>query len=202
MSTRQSGRTPWWLTAVLVLLFVLSLGYLDYGNLKSGMEPTEVALTSFLLAIPLLLLYFSIGVLVTAALQRRSQGQISPRLAKFIFWTPRIAGIVIVLFVSSFALDVFGMEGSIWEKIVGFIIHMLPSILMSVFIALAWKRDWLGFVGFTLAAILFLRTLLGNPESWLGMLLLFSGPMAAIAALFWASWKWKNEPQPTQTLPS
>jgi hypothetical protein len=202
MNTHQSGGTPWWLTAVLVLLFVLSLAYLDYGNLKSGMEPTEVALTSFLLAIPLVLLYFSIGVVVTAALQRRSQGQISPRLAKLIFWTPRIAGIVIALFVSLFALDVFGMEGSIWEKIGGFIIHAMPSIIMGVFIALAWKRDWLGFAGFTLAAILFLRTLLGNPEGWLGMLLLFSGPMAAIAALFWANWKWKNEPQTDQTLPS
>lgn len=202
MNTPQSGKAPWWLTAVLVLLFVLSLGYLDYGNLQAGMEPMDVVLTSFLLAIPLLLLYFSIGVLTTAALQRRSQGQVSPRLAKFIFWTPRIAGIVIAVFVSLFALDVFDMQGSLWEKIGGFIIHALPAILMGVMVALSWRRAWIGFVVFLLAALFFLRTLLGNPEGWLGMLLLFSGPMAVIAALFWANWKWKSELQPTQTQPS
>lgn len=202
MNTSQSGGAPWWLTAILVLLFALSLGYLDYGNLQSGMKPGDVVLTSFLLAVPLVLLYFSIGVLVTAALQRNNRGEISPRLAKIIFWTPRIAGIVIAVFVSLFALDVFDMEGSIWEKIGGFIIHALPAIIMGIVVALAWKRDWLGFVVFLIAAIFFLRFLLGNSEGWLGMILLFSGPMAAIAALFWANWKWKDELHPTQTLPS
>lgn len=198
MNTKQLNGAPWWLTTVLIVLFLLSLGYLDYGNLQSGMPPVEVALTSFLLAVPLILLYFSIGVLVTAALQRRSQGQVSPWLAKLIYWTPRIAGILIALFVSLFALDVFDMEGTFWQKIGGFILHAMPAIIMLIIVALAWRRAWIGFVVFLLAAIFFLRTLLGTPEGWLGMLLLFSGPMAAIAALFWANWKWKSELRSTQ----
>ena len=206
MNANSPNGAPWWLTAVLILLFVLSLGYLDYGNIQSGMPPGEVALTSLLLAVPLILLYFSVGVLVRAALQRKRQGQISPRLAKLIYWTPRIAGIVIALFVSLFALDVFDMEGSIWEKIGGFIIHALPAIFMGIVVWLAWKRDWLGFAVFLIAALFFFRTLLGGLERWLGMFLLFSGPMAAISALYWVNWKWKKELHPTQpltqTLPS
>ena len=51
-------------------------------------------------------MYFSIGVLVMAARQKRA-GQINSRLAGFIYWTPRISGVLITLFVALFALDMF-----------------------------------------------------------------------------------------------
>jgi len=68
--------------------------------------------------------------------------------------------------------------------------------ISAIILALAWRRPLIGFVAFLLAAILFLRFLLGNhPSGAFGMLLLFSGPMAAIAMAFWANWKWHEQIQ-------
>jgi len=72
----------------------------------------------------------------------------------------------------------------------GFLIHSIPSIIMAVVLAFAWKHDWIGFVVFMAAALFFLRFLLVNPLEQLGIFLLISGPMAVIAILFWVNWKW------------
>jgi len=40
---------------------------------------------------------------------------------QILFWTPRIAGILFVLFISLFALDIFDMQLGFWETIVLFI---------------------------------------------------------------------------------
>ena len=178
------------LTVILCLLFILSLGYLAYGNYKTGSEPWQMVISSIMLSIPLLLMYFSIGVLITARQQKQNHGQIDNRLAKFIYWTPRISGILIILFVGMFSLDVFSEGGNLWEMLGGFLIHSLPSILMAGVLVLAWRRDWLGFVVFLGAAIFFLRFLLRNPIEEIGVVLLVSGPMAVIALLFWVNWKW------------
>jgi hypothetical protein len=175
---------------VLVALFLLSLSWFVIGNYQSGQRAGDLVVSMLLLAVPLALLYFSIGVLVEAVLQRR-EGELSPRMAKFIFYTPRIAGVVIALFTGLFALDVFSMAGTIWEKIGGFLIHAMPSIVMLAVAAVAWRWAWVGALVFGLAALFFLRTVIGNPLFGIGNLLLFVLPMAMVAVLFWLSWRWK-----------
>ncbi|HEX9019081.1 MAG TPA: hypothetical protein VF806_07830 [Anaerolineaceae bacterium] len=192
MDTKES---PWLMRiviAVLAVFLALSLGFFAYDNYRAGSEPWQIAVSSLILAIPLVLFYGSVGVLVKAWRERRSQGQISPRIAKYVYFTPRIAGILIAIFLGLFALDVFDMEGGFWEKVGAFLIHAMPAILLLVVAALAWRWEWIGVVAFLIAAVFFLRTLIFNPLQSLGMLVLFSGPMATIAALFWASWKWRG----------
>ncbi len=199
MNATSPRSLPWWLTVILIVLFLVSLSWFSYGNYQAGSSPTDVIISAFLLSVPLGLLYFSIGVLVAAARQRHFLGQINKRLAKFIYWTPRIAGILITVFVAMFALDVFDMEASIWEKIGGFLIHASPAIVMGILLAFAWRRAWIGFAAFLLGAIFFLRFMIGDPLDNIGIILLFSAPMAAIAMLFWANWKWKEALNPPQT---
>lgn len=189
-SSDKKSIIPLQLISILVLFFLLSQGYFTYGNYRAGSAPLDIVISSLLLSIPLILLYFSIGILITAARQRRNQGWIGKRLATYIYWTPRISGILIVLFVSLFSLDVFSAGGNIWDMLGGFVIHSIPSIVMGLVLILAWKRDWIGFIVFLGAAIFFMRALMGNPFEQLGIVLLFSGPMAVIAFLFWANWKW------------
>ena len=178
--------------AFLILLFILSLAYFGYQNYQVGSTSWDIFISSILLAVPLALLYFSIYILVKASWQRRSQGHLSDRLSKYIYWTPRIAAILIIIFVGMFSLDVFGGEASVWEQLGGFVIHSLPSIVMAIVLAFAWRRPWIGFACFLLVAIFFLRFLIPNPLENFGHLLLFSGPMAVVAMLFWADWKWRN----------
>lgn len=182
-----------WLVGALALLFVLSLGWFLNQNARVGMGGWNLIFSGLLLAVPLALLFGAIGVLVQAFRQHRAQGRVSGRLAKWIYWTPRIAGILITLFVALFALDVFGMGGTVWQQIGAFLMHALPSIIMGVILIIAWRWEWVGAAAFLLAALFFLRTLLGAPEGALGMLLLFSGPMLMVAIAFWLNWRWRGE---------
>jgi len=199
MSTNQTPAMLRIMTVILALLFVLSLAWLTYGNYRAGSEPWQLVISAIFLSVPLLLLYFSIGLLVAAGQQKRSQGRISERLAKFIYRTPRIAGVLITIFVGMFALDMFTEGTNFWEMMGGFLIHVLPAIVMAGVLALAWRWPWIGFVAFLGAAIFFLRFGIRDPIASIGTVLLFSGPMAVIAMLFWANWKWLKEQQPEKS---
>jgi hypothetical protein len=192
MNTNRSSNVLWVLIAVLVVLFAVSLGWFLYANSQAGQESWQLVGNGIILSIPLLLFYVSIGLLLTAARQRSSQGQINPRLARFIFLAPRVAGILIILFVAMFSLDVFDMGGSFWEMLGAFLIHSLPSIVLGILMVLAWRRPVIGFIAFGLMALVFLRFVIGNPLFGFGNFLLFTCPMAAVALLFWANWKWKD----------
>ena len=184
---------PWSLVVVLALLFVLSLASLLYGNYRAGDSALwQMILNGLILSIPLALLYGLTGVLIVAARQKK-QGAIDRRLARLIYWSPRAAGIAIIFFVSLFALDVFSPEYTLGEMLLGFLMHMLPSIGMAVLLVIAWRWEWVGFAAFLLGALFFMRTLLGGLDQALGMFLLFSGPMLLISLLFGANWRWRNE---------
>jgi hypothetical protein len=177
---------------VLVTLFVLSLSFFVYGNYLAGMPLEGLIISTPILGIPLGLLYFSIGLIVEAWQQHR-QGRLNTRMAKFLYRTPRFAGILIALFTGAFALDVFEMEGDIWQKIGGFLIHAAPSIILIVVLVFAWRREWIGALVFGLCALFFLRFVIGSTTFGFGNLLLFVLPMAVVAMLFWLNWQWREE---------
>lgn len=201
MKVKNVSPFTWILSITLVLLFILSWGSFLYVNHLGGDSAAwQMIVNGILLSIPLVLLYFSSGVLIIAIRQKREEGQITLRLAKLLYWSPRIAGIVIIFFVSLFALDVFAEGYSISEMLVGFFIHMLPSFALMIVLALAWRREWIGFVAFTGAAVFFLLLVLQNdPLEGLGTTLLFSAPLFVIALLFGVNWRWSEDIRPTGT---
>ncbi len=114
-------------------------------------------------------------------------------MAAFIYYTPRIAGVLITFFISLFALDVFEGGQNFWVMLGGFIMHALPAIVLAVLLALAWRWEWIGAAAFLGAALYFLRFLMS--DNWsiaFGNLLIFSGPLAVIGILFWMNWKWRK----------
>lgn len=194
MNPNPDRRFLFLLMVVLIGIFLLSLAWFADQNYQSGMQPGEVVGSSLLLAIPLGLLYFSLGLFFLAWRQRRLQGQVSLRLATLIFRTPRLAGILIAIFIGLFSLDVFTGEAPLWQEIGGFIVHSIPSILLAVILVIAWRRPWVGFAAFLLVSILFLRFAFRETIDF-GNLLLLSFPLAAIALLFWVDWKWRPKPE-------
>jgi len=68
-------------------------------------------------------------------------------------WTPRILSIIMILFFSLFALDVFVKPYSPLEMAIAFIMHMIPSFVLVLLTIFSWKREPLGGVLFLLVAI-------------------------------------------------
>jgi hypothetical protein len=190
------------LLIILAALYVLTLAAFNYANWVADpdfMEWWMPLVNSLLLSIPLVLLYGSIYVLVVAWRERKAHGQVSPRLAKIIHWAPRIAAILLILFISLFSLDVFEMEASPLELLGGFLIHNIPSLAMVALLALAWKRPAVGFVAFLAAGVLFALLFVREAES-LPNLLIFVFPILLIAGLFYADWKWLQPSPPAPAL--
>jgi hypothetical protein len=188
------------LLAILAFIYVLSIAFFSYANWSADPESMRWWMTLLnipILSIPLVLLFGSIYVLVVAWREHSTLGDVDPRLAKIIHWAPRLAAILIILFVSLFSLDVFEMEASPLELLGGFLVHNIPSIVMIVLLIFVWKRPALGFIAFLIAAILFaiffVRDIYALPN-----LLLFVFPILLIAFLFYADWKWLK-PQDAKT---
>ncbi|MBT8327059.1 MAG: hypothetical protein KJP21_05005, partial [Bacteroidia bacterium] len=72
---------------------------------------------------------------------------------KIIHWTPRIICILAILFVSMFALDAFGHGKTIWQQLGDFLIHLIPSFALTILLIVAWKRELIGGILFTLIGI-------------------------------------------------
>ena len=188
------------LLIILVVLFVLTIAAFSYAiwTAESGsLQRWEMLLNIPILAIPLVLLYGSIYVLVMGWRERSTMGQVSPRLAKIIHWAPRVAAILIIFFVTLFSFDVFEMEATPLELLGGFLIHNIPSIGMLVLLIFAWKRPVVGFVAFLVAAALF-SLFFVRDISALPTLLLIVLPILLIASLFYADWQWLKPQPPAQ----
>jgi hypothetical protein len=58
--------------------------------------------------------------------QQEKTGQMRTQ-QQTLLWAGRILGVALALFLSLFAWDVFEVEGSFWEKVGGFLVHLTPT---------------------------------------------------------------------------
>lgn len=63
---------------------------------------------------------------------------------KILHWTPRVLSIIMILFVSIFALDIFGESYSFWVTIWALLMHLVPTFLLILITVTAWKREAIG----------------------------------------------------------
>ena len=75
-------------------------------------------------------------------------------LGRFI-WIPRTLGILFIVFLSLFALDVWSMDAPFWAKLGGFLMHLIPSFVLVIVLAISWKRPIIGGIIFLIIALLF-----------------------------------------------
>lgn len=101
---------------------------------------------------------------------------------KILFWTPRVLGVLIALFISIFALDVF-MEGyGFWETIAALLMHLIPTAIVLVILGIAWRWEKIGGILFILLGVLYI-TLFWDPDR-LPAYLMISGPLFLVGILF------------------
>jgi len=110
----------------------------------------------------------------------------SPSIKRSVFWFPRIAGILFVVFISLFSLDVFETGQGFWETAAALFMHLLIPIALAAGVALAWRWEWVGAVIFCSFCLWYVLTMGGTfPILWFAPLLI---------GLSWAiGWKYREE---------
>jgi hypothetical protein len=103
-----------------------------------------------------------------------------------VFWAPRLLCMLFALFVSLFALDVFGEGGGFWKTTLALLIHLVPTWIILIVLAVAWRWEWVGAVGYVALGMLYLVMTWGRFH-WSAYVAI-SGPLFLVAALFLINW--------------
>lgn len=106
---------------------------------------------------------------------------------KVLYWTPRILGILAILFMMMFSLDCFGEDKTLKNQLICLFMHNIPALICIVVLIIAWKWELIGGAIFILAFIagtIFFNSFTGN---W-GSLIVIS-PFLITGILFIADYR-------------
>ncbi|WP_345277052.1 DUF7670 domain-containing protein [Litoribaculum gwangyangense] len=119
---------------------------------------------------------------------------------KVIHWLPRIICMLAILFISIFAFDVFNPEKTILQQTGDFLMHLIPSFVLIIFLIIAWKWEFIGGIIFTLlglgfSPLIFLHNYNMNQSIWMSLLivLIVTLPFVFAGILFILSHRMKKK---------
>ncbi len=69
---------------------------------------------------------------------------------KILYWLPRVLAITFILFISVFALDVFGEP----QWVVPLLMHLIPSFILAMLTIVSWKHQKVGGTLFLIAGLI------------------------------------------------
>ena len=130
---------------------------------------------------------------------QREEPLMKHQLRFTLYWAPRVLGICAAIFLAVFALDVFAEGYRFAELLAALFIHLIPSLMIVIVLAISWRWERPGGILFILLGVLYIA-MFWNPGRWLAYLII-SGPLFIIGALFllneWItrSRKAQDEPQ-------
>lgn len=113
-----------------------------------------------------------------------------------IYWAPRLLGVLFALFVSLFALDVFGEGYGFWGTLVALLVHLLPVYVLAAAVAIGWRWEWVGALLF-IAFAAWYAVISWGPfplAANLVSVLPLAGPALLVGGLFWVAWWAKRRP--------
>jgi hypothetical protein len=100
-------------------------------------------------------------------------------------------GILFALFLSIFALDVFGTGAGLWATLLALVIHLLPVGVLVIGLIFAWRWEWVGTLFFLGFGFWYLVAFWGRfPGSvyWV-----IAGPAFLVGILFLVDWFYRTE---------
>ena len=105
---------------------------------------------------------------------------------RFLFWTPRIICILFACFISIFALDVFGENHGFWNTLLALLIHLIPTGLLLLILAVAWRWEWVGALFFSALGVIYFIAFRGRFH-W-SVYAIIAGPLFLLGGLFLIGW--------------
>ena len=118
------------------------------------------------------------------------------RSAQLAVWSPRVLGIAMAAFLGLFALDAFQEGQPLAAAAAAFALHLVPALVVLALVAVAWKREWIGAMGFVGLAVLYAASV-GGRLDWV---LAISGPLLIVGGLF--LWSWRHHRHDRRLTPS
>ena len=112
-------------------------------------------------------------------------------MKRIVFWMPRVLCVLFAVFISLFALDVFGEGYGFWETIVALLMHLIPTGIILIALAIAWRWEWIGAILFVALGAWYVIMAWGEFD-WIAYLLI-SGPLFLLGALFLVNWLYRAE---------
>jgi len=103
-----------------------------------------------------------------------------------VHWVARILAILLIIFISLFALDVFGQNAGFWKTLLALIIHLIPSFILIIIFFVSLKWGWVGSIFFVLAGVTFIIF-----QGWQTPLIYV--PVFAAGVLFFLDWLFRDQ---------
>jgi hypothetical protein len=101
---------------------------------------------------------------------------------RLLYWTPRILCIAFAAFLGIFAMDVFALPLDPWHKALALLMHLIPTAVVLVALAIVWRWEWIGAVLFPLLAVFHLVTKRGRLDR--AGYAMIDGPLLVLGVLF------------------
>ncbi len=113
------------------------------------------------------------------------ESQMNTPSRRALFWAPRAIGIGFAVFLSLFALDVFGKGYGFWKIVPALAIHLVPVYIVVAVLAIAWRWEWIGAVAFAGLAAWYATDVWHRHPDWV---ITIAGPLVILAVLFLFNW--------------
>lgn len=114
-------------------------------------------------------------------------------MKQIVFWAPRLLAAFFAIFISLFALDVFGEGYGFGETILALFMHLIPTVIVLLVLIIAWRWEWVGGILFIALGVLYLFRFSGMHWS---AYVLISGPLFVVGSLFLVNWWYRDEIHP------
>jgi len=119
-----------------------------------------------------------------------------PAASRLLFWSPRALCILFALFLSIFALDVFTPGKPVGRVALELLLHLVPTFLLLLLLALSWRRELVGAIVFFGLGVLYLVGTWGRFH-WSAYAAI-SGSLFVVAGLFFTGWMARRHGVPGQ----
>jgi hypothetical protein len=110
---------------------------------------------------------------------------------KIIHWTPRIFCILVILFISMFALDSFDPKFTLWQQLVALFMNLIPTWILIIFLVIAWKWELAGGIFLAIVALgftpfIYFHNYTMNQSVWisLSIVMMINFPVLLTGMLF------------------
>lgn len=114
------------------------------------------------------------------------------KVSNFVYWAPRIASIIFIIFLSLFSLDVISPGLSLSQILVGLLMHNIPVFVLIIVLIISWKYEIVGGIVYIVAGLIYIgMTFIQAEIPWyiaLSWSMTIALPAIIIGVLFMLNW--------------